>query len=67
MKAFFEEYGFVLVSIVVVMLLVGMTSSVGNSVQGKLTDAVEKITFDGANAQVKYDNQAYTPASTETD
>lgn len=66
MKAFFEEYGFVLVSIVVVMLLVGMTSSVGNSIQGQLTGAVEKIAFDGQNAQVTFDGKAYTPP-TETD
>lgn len=37
MKAFFEEYGFVLVSIVVVMMLVAMVPTIGESVETKLT------------------------------
>lgn len=45
MKAFFEEYGFVLVAIIVVMLLVGMSSTVGNSVKQKITGMVDAIQF----------------------
>lgn len=45
MKAFFEEYGFVLVAIIVVMLLVGMSTSVGNTVKTKITSMVDAIQF----------------------
>lgn len=46
MKAFFEEYGFVLVSIVVVMMLVAMVPTVGGAIEGKLSDVAENITVD---------------------
>ena len=44
MKAFFEEYGFVLVSIVVVMILVGMVPAVGTAVQTQLTNVAKGLT-----------------------
>lgn len=40
MKAFFEEYGFVLVSICAVMMLVAMVPIVGDSVGDKLVGTV---------------------------
>lgn len=43
MKAFFEEYGFVLVSIVVVMMLVTLVPIIGKSVGGQLTDLSGKL------------------------
>ena len=43
MKAFFEEYGFVLVSIVVVMMLVTLVPVIGKSVGGQLTDLSGKL------------------------
>lgn len=43
MKAFFEEYGFVLVSIVVVMMLVTLVPIIGKSVAGQLTDLSGKL------------------------
>lgn len=46
MKAFFEEYGFVLVSIVVVMLLVSIVPVVGGSVKTKLEDLATNLTVD---------------------
>lgn len=46
MKAFFEEYGFVLVSIVVVMILVGMVPAVGSAVETQLTGIAENLTVD---------------------
>lgn len=46
MKAFFEEYGFVLVSIVVVMMLVAMVPAVGGAIETKLTDVAGNITVD---------------------
>lgn len=54
MKAFFEEYGFVLVSIVVVMLLVGMTGTVGKSIEQKVGGLVNSLTFDSTNNKVTY-------------
>lgn len=46
MKTFFEEYGFVLVSIVVVALLVGMTSPIGAKVKTRIEDTIDGITID---------------------
>lgn len=43
MKAFFEEYGFVLVSIVVVMMLVAIVPIVGGSVSDQLKELTEKL------------------------
>lgn len=51
MKAFFEEYGFVLVSIVVVMLLVTMTSAVGGSIETKVKGIVDGFTFNATPAE----------------
>lgn len=44
MKAFFEEYGFVLVSIVVVMMLVAMVPTVGDAVSSKLEATANNLT-----------------------
>lgn len=46
MKAFFEEYGFVLVAVIVVMLLVGMSTSVSGKVEEKITGIVDAIGFE---------------------
>lgn len=45
MKTFFEEYGFVLVSIVVVALLVGMTTPIGETVKDKIDETLAGVTF----------------------
>lgn len=63
MKAFFEEYGFVLVAIIVVMLLVGMSSSVGTSVKNKIVgmvDALEFSTTVDSNGNTTGGNVTYT-------
>ena len=43
MKAFFEEYGFVLVSIIVVMMLIGLVGGVKDDIQEAIGSAVDKL------------------------
>lgn len=40
MKAFFEEYGFVLVSICAVMMLIAMVPTIGDTVGDQLVETV---------------------------
>lgn len=44
MKSFFEEFGFVILSAVVVVLLIGMASPLGTKIEGSLTGIVEDMT-----------------------
>ena len=44
MKSFFEEFGFVILAAVVVLLLVGMTTPIGSKVEGSLSSIVENMT-----------------------
>ncbi|MDO5440427.1 MAG: hypothetical protein Q4F12_02685 [Erysipelotrichaceae bacterium] len=55
MKAFFEEYGFVLVSICAVMMLVAMVPVVGSSVGDKLVDTVNDSTITIPTDDLKYE------------
>lgn len=59
MKAFFEEYGFVLVAVIVVMLLVGMSTTVSGKVEEKITGIVDAIDFevneDASGGHIVYD------------
>lgn len=44
MKAFFEEYGFIVLSAIVVLLLVGMASPIGTKVQESTIKIVDNLT-----------------------
>lgn len=48
MKTFFEEYGFVLVSIIVVAILVSMVSPIGNKVKTTIESTIDSVTVDWA-------------------
>ena len=49
MKKFMEEYGFIALSVVVVVLLVSFCTPVGAAVKESITELVEKFTV-GTNA-----------------
>ena len=44
MKAFFEEYGFIVLSAIVVLLLVGMASPIGEKVKDSTINIVDNLT-----------------------
>ena len=44
MKAFFEEYGFIVLSAIVVLLLIGMASPIGTKIQESATGIVDTLT-----------------------
>ena len=44
MKSFFEEYGFVILSAVVVIALIAMVTPVGTAIQNNLTSLVSSFT-----------------------
>lgn len=44
MKAFFEEYGFIVLSAIVVLLLIGMASGVGDTIEESVTGIVGNFT-----------------------
>lgn len=44
MKAFFEEYGFIVLSAIVVLLLVGMASPIGEKVKESTIGIVDSLT-----------------------
>ena len=44
MKAFFEEYGFIVLSAIVVLLLIAMTSPLGDTIQESAEGIVKGLT-----------------------
>lgn len=44
MKAFFEEYGFVVLAVVVVIILLGLATPIGDAVKTALTGFVTSFT-----------------------
>ena len=55
MKAIFEEYGFVILAAVVVLLLIGMTTPIGNAIESSIIGIVENMT-EQVNNQVTFNN-----------
>ncbi len=55
MKAIFEEYGFVILAAVVVLLLIGMTTPVGNAIETSIVSIVDNMTSQ-VNNQVTFNN-----------
>ena len=55
MKAIFEEYGFVILAAVVILLLIGMASPIGNQIQGSIESVIENMTAQ-VNDQVTINN-----------
>ena len=44
MKSFFEEYGFVILSAIVVIALIGMVSPIGEKIEGSMTGVIDNFT-----------------------
>ena len=55
MKAIFEEYGFVILAAVVVLLLIGMTTPIGNAIESSIIGIVDNMT-EQVNNQVTINN-----------
>ena len=55
MKAIFEEYGFVILAAVVILLLVGMATPIGNKIQESIESVVDNMTTQ-VNNQVTFNN-----------
>ena len=55
MKAIFEEYGFVILAAVVVLLLIGMTTPIGNAIESSIIGIVDNMT-EQVNNQVTFNN-----------
>lgn len=55
MKAIFEEYGFVILAAVVVLLLIGMTTPVGSAIESSIVSIVDNMT-EQVNNQVTFNN-----------
>lgn len=55
MKAIFEEYGFVILAAVVILLLIGMTTPIGNAIESSIIGIVENMT-EQVNKQVTFNN-----------
>lgn len=55
MKAIFEEYGFVILAAVVILLLIGMTTPIGNAIESSIVGIVENMT-EQVNNQVAFNN-----------
>lgn len=51
MKAFFEEYGFIVLSAIVVLLLIGMASPVGDKIKTSAEGIVDTLT-DAAESKI---------------
>ena len=44
MKAFFEEYGFIVLSAIVVLLLIAMANPIGEAIEKSATGIVDTLT-----------------------
>ena len=55
MKAIFEEYGFVILAAVVVLLLIGMATPIGNAIEISIISVVDNMT-EQVNSQVTFNN-----------
>lgn len=55
MKAIFEEYGFVILAAVVILLLIGMTTPIGSAIENSIVGIVENMT-EQVNNQVAFNN-----------
>lgn len=43
MRAFFEEYGFVMIAVVVVAVLIGITVTVGDGIETQITTMISDL------------------------
>lgn len=55
MKAIFEEYGFVILAAVVVLLLIGMTSPIGSAIEDSIVGIIDNMS-EQVNNQVTFNN-----------
>ena len=55
MKAIFEEYGFVILAAVVVLLLIGMATPIGNAIETSIISVVDNMA-EQVNNQVTFNN-----------
>lgn len=55
MKAIFEEYGFVILAAVVIILLIGMTTPIGKAIEDSIVGIVENMTSQ-VNGQLTFNN-----------
>lgn len=55
MKAIFEEYGFVILAAVVIILLIGMTSPVGDAIENSIIGIVDNMSAQ-VNDQITLNN-----------
>lgn len=55
MKAIFEEYGFVILAAVVIILLIGMATPVGSAIQESIVGIVDNMTSQ-VNGQISFNN-----------
>lgn len=57
MKAIFEEYGFVILAAVVIILLIGMTTPIGKAIENSIVGIVDNMTSQ-VNGQITFNNLA---------